>query len=350
MASVSDIIQRRSASTTTNQPVVESGTKITGYFAKNIKNVKRSPIERRQPQLEKQSTSQNIAKEPEPQVIRPKVETLLADAIVNTTLKTVNSGIKPAMMPATFLSELTSKLANRNGGGLAENRASQIPNKITEEIIQAKAQHALEAPKRALAEQREDARVADARKAEAKLALEAENAAKAKAKAKAESDKVMAVLIFDKNGIPLPPQLPPLGDQIKRSPKPDNQAKDVTKPATDDKKAMKKLVYMDELVEKLKRMNSHDSVVAENMTNKFTNKITEEIALAKAEYKLDADRRALAEKVEDARVAAAIKTEEKLALEVVNVAKVKAEADQLKAALVYDENNIPLAPLLPPKV
>ncbi|EEQ11885.1 Membrane protein involved in colicin uptake [Yersinia mollaretii ATCC 43969] len=264
--------------------------------------------------------------------------------MVNITLKTVNSDIKPAMMPETFLSELTSKLANRNGGGLAENRASQIPNKITEEIIQAKAQHALEAPKRALAEKREDARVADARKAEAQLALVTENAAKAKA----ESDKVMAVLIFDKNGVPLPPQFPPMGDQTKLSPKPDNQAKEARKPVATAKQAMMQSGVMEELAQKLKRMNSHNSVVAENKTNKFTNKITEEIALVKAEYVLDAPKRVLAEKVEDARVVEGLKAEGKLALEAVNVAKVNAEADQLKASLVYDENKIPLAPPLPP--
>lgn len=346
MATVSGILQRRISLTEKNQPVVESGTKITGCFAKNIKNVVRSPIERRQPQLEKQSTSQNIAKESEPQVIRPKVETLLADAMVNITLRTVNSDIKPAMMPETLLSELTSKLADRNEGGLAENRASQTPNKFTEEIIQAKAQHALEAPKRALAEKKEDARVADACKAEAQLALVTENAAKAKA----EADLVVATLTFDKNGIPLPPPLPSLGDLNKTSPKPDNQAKEVRKPVATTKQAMMQSGVMEELAQKLKRMNSHDSVVAENKTNKFTNKITKEIDLAKAEYKLDASKRESVEKTEDDRVAAAIKTEEKLALEVVNVAKVKAEADQLKASLVYDENNIPLAPPLPPKV
>ncbi|WP_145577670.1 hypothetical protein [Yersinia mollaretii] len=344
MATASSITYRKNIPININQRVEAGSTKTPGYFAKNISRVKQLPAERRQPQLEKHSTSQDIPRKSEAPIVRSKIEGSLADAIVNTTQKIVNSDIKPAMMPETFLSELTSKLANRNGGGLAENRASQIPNKITEEIIQAKAQHALEAPKRALAEKREDARVANARKAEAQLALVTENAAKAKA----ESDKVMAVLIFDKNGVPLPPQLPPLGDLSKMSPKPDNQAKDSSKLVSATKEAMKLRDVLGELAEKLNRMNSHGSVLVENKTNKFTNKITEEIALAKAEYVLDAPNRALAEKVEDARVAEGLKAEGKLALEAVNVAKVKAEADQLKASLVYDENKIPLAPPLPP--
>ncbi|CNK51723.1 Uncharacterised protein [Yersinia enterocolitica] len=344
MATVSGILLKRSVSTKINQQIAGNSTKATGHFAKNISQVKQLAAERRQPQFEKHSTSQDIPRKSEAPIVRPKIEGSLADVIVNTTLKAVNSDIKPAMMPETFLSELTAKLANRNGGGLAENRTSQIPNKITAEIIQAKAQHALDAPKRALAEKKEDARVADARKAETQLALVTENAAKAKA----ESDQVMAVLIFDKNGIPLPPQFPPMGDQTKLSPKPDNQAKEARKPVATAKQAMMQSGVMEELAQKLKRMNSHNSVVAENKTNKFTNKITEEIALAKAEYVLDAPKRVLAEKVEDARVVEGLKAEGKLALEAVNVAKVNAEADQLKASLVYDENNIPLAPPLPP--
>ncbi|CNK33151.1 Uncharacterised protein [Yersinia mollaretii] len=346
MATVSSIIYRKNTPININQRVEAGSTKTTGHFAKNISQVKPLPAERRQPQLEKHSTSQDIPRKSEAPIVRPKIEGSLADVIVNTTLKTVNSDIKPAMMPETFLSELTAKLANRNGEGLAENRASQIPNKITEEIIKARVQYALKASERALAEKKEDARVAEALNAKTKLALEAANAAKAKA----ESDQVMAVLVFDKNGVPLPPppQFPPMGVQTKLSPKPDDQAKEARKPVATAKQAMMQSGVIDELILVQKRMNSHNSVVAENKTNKFTNKITEEIAQAKAKYVLDAPTRVSAEEVEDARVAEGLKAEGKLALEAINVAKVNAEADQLKAPLVYDANNIPVAPPLPP--
>lgn len=248
-------------------------------------------------------------------------------------LKIVSIDTKRDEIKNALLNELSEKFAKINKKTPDENHTNKNNNRFSQHIADLKAQDALEAPKRAKAEAKEDTRVANAQKVEleakVKIVAEARSAQDAASKTKAPQGK---------DGAPPPP--PPLPIQLVKAetkttinPKNSNQSKLIKQPDVDNTKEMLQkelLTRLSALKGKLKTVNS---------------KAKQDINLQKEKYTLDAPKRAEAEKKEIARVTQARQLE--INAELVKEAKAGQEMNN-KAKMKFNANGVPLPPPLPP--
>ncbi|WP_156171147.1 hypothetical protein [Yersinia aldovae] len=120
---------------------------------------------------------------------------------VSTSLLNINT--QSAGIPTDIISQLSTQLEKRNNGVLDGNKTRNSGNKFAEEIDKLKAQDALEAPKRAEAEAKNEARIAKLINAEIALTQPTVNKTSA-------AKQAMVDIKIDGKGVPVPPPLPPL--------------------------------------------------------------------------------------------------------------------------------------------
>lgn len=227
-----------------------------------------------------------------------------------------------------FFSELSATLNNRNKT-LPENKSTERASpKILEELDFLRKQYALDAPRRAQAEAKEDARIAKAVEAEKKLMQAEKNAKPA---------LFITAARLDEKGIPLPPPLPlpkSTSSQVV-SKKAANKNIELAASATRNKDLISELTLFF-------NKGKDEKLLAKNKLTIASPKFIEEMAASRKQYELDAPKRALAEKKEEARVADALRAEEKKSLEI-NTPKMAPMIADLK----LNDKGIPLPPPFP---
>ncbi|AJJ64146.1 hypothetical protein [Yersinia aldovae] len=307
---VQNMLNKYSAMNNKQEPVKSSNSKI-GVFKKNITKISHAPI------------ALKLANSTKP----PQAD--MSASIVNVTAQ-------PARIPTDIVSELSIQLEKRNNGGLDGNKTRNSGNKFAEEINKLKAQDALEAPKRAEAEAKNDARIAELIKAEITLAKEAEINTNARAK------QVMVDIKVDNKGVPLPPPLP-VSETSKINLKSASQLSPIGQQAVASPNTAISNKFISELALKLEKRNS--GVSDERKTSNSGNKFAQEINELKAQDALEAPKRAEAEAKDNARIAKLINAEIALTQPAVN--KTSA-AKQVMVDIKIDEKGIPVPPPLRP--
>ncbi|CNI94742.1 Uncharacterised protein [Yersinia aldovae] len=310
---VQNMLNKYSAMNTKQEPVKSSNSKI-GVFKKNITKISHAPI------------ALKLANSTKP----PQADMSASIVKVNT---------QSAGILTDIISQLSIQLEKRNNGGLDGNKTRNSGNKFAEEINKLKVQDALEAPKRAEAEAKDDARIAKLIKAEITLAKEAEINTNARAK------QVIVDIKVDNKGVPLPPPLPPLS--VGKTSKINLKSASQLSPIAQHAVASPKTAISDKLISELARelgKRGH-GVSNENKASNSGNKFAQEIAKLKVQDALEAPKRAEAEAKDDARIAKLINAEIALAQEAVNKASA---AKQAMADIKIDGKGVPVPPPLPP--
>ncbi|CNH39436.1 Uncharacterised protein [Yersinia massiliensis] len=340
--------------TSFKQKSPENNNKRVGRFIKHVQKVKHVPLSvigakvarhalnesRQQKHLLLSTTLPNVNVNPAQQDTSGETKIPLADVITHIKPNTASRNTKPLEANSDFINELKIKLEARNKTSeMVENKKSSEPNKFQKEIDAAKAKYKSEEPIRIAKEIKDDMRIAKAKEAEAKLALEAEQ------KSKMELGQVNITLKLDAKGIPLPPQMPKeqrvhhqetaklAGKQMNTKPK--HAGLDAKSAAT-----------MNNVIQELTLKLAEKGPVklwTENKNNNDGNKIRAEIAKEAKQYSLDSPKRLEAERIMDAKVAKALSDEKALALEAKNVIKIQ----EVKAPLKLDAKGIPLPPPMP---
>ncbi|WP_392435110.1 hypothetical protein ACF3VQ_09940 [Yersinia sp. HM-2024] len=261
----------------------------------------------------------------------------------NIVLKQQNTSNKPTgslanISPKDLIQELKEKLSavKNNTGNVTHGGPHKGLSVIQQEIVQAKEKDRLEEPNRVAAEAKADARIAKALANE--LAQQAGN------KTNAQTEPAQVKLQFDANGIPTsaPPMPAPSFLTPSRSIelKPQDKSKQQTGTSTD--KLVKDLIQ--ELTAKLAKAPNQSGDVTNVSPQKQLSAVQQEIARARAEYKIEEPNRVAAEAKADARIA------EALANELAQQAgyKTPTEAEQCKVDLKFDANGVPTStPPLP---
>ncbi|CRY07984.1 hypothetical protein [Yersinia enterocolitica] len=299
-----------------------------------------SHVQGQRPPIEKRSSS--LSHIPRPQ----KLSLQLPKKTDIQQQNTSNTQAGPRVFPNDLFQQLKEKLS-----AVANNTADVTnggPHKglsaIQQELVQAKEEYRLGESKRVIAEEKEDARVAEALANESanELAQQAEN------KTRTEAEQFKVKLQFTANGVPT--SAPPMPAPSLLTPsrsielKPQNKSKQQT--STLVEQLTKNM--MQELKAKLAKIQDKNDDVSNRSPNNKQQKVRDEIAKERETYKNQEPDRVIAEEKEDARVAEALanKLANELAQQTEN--KTRTETEQFKVGLKFDSNGVPTsAPPLP---
>ncbi|CRX99628.1 hypothetical protein [Yersinia enterocolitica] len=291
-----------------------------------------SPLQGQRPPVEKRSSS--LSHIPRPQ----KLSLQLPKKTDIQQQNTSNTQAGPRVFPNDLFQQLKEKLS------AVENNAADVTNggphkglsAIQQEIVQAKKEYRLGESKRVIAEEKEDARVAEALANE--LAQQAEN------KTRTEAEQFKVKLQFAANGVPI--SAPPMPAPSLLTPsrsielKPQDKSKQQTSTLVKDLSEN----LMQELKAKLAKIQDQNDDVSNRSPNKKQQEVRDEMAKAREAYKLEEPNRIAAEAKVDANVAEALANE--LAQQTEN--KTSTEAEQYKVDLKFDAKGVPTtAPPLP---
>ncbi|HDL7834452.1 TPA: hypothetical protein PXP42_000054 [Yersinia enterocolitica] len=299
-----------------------------------------SHVQGQRPPIEKRSSS--LSHIPRPQ----KLSLQLPKKTDIQQQNTSNTQAGPRVFPNDLFQQLKEKLS-----AVANNTADVTnggPHKglsaIQQELVQAKEEYRLGESKRVIAEEKEDARVAEALANESanELAQQAEN------KTRTEAEQFKVKLQFTANGVPTSaPSMPaPSLLTSSRSVELKPQVKSEQQTNTSLEQRTKHL--MQELKAKLAKIQDKNDDVSNRSPNNKQQKVRDEIAKERETYKNQEPDRVIAEEKEDARVAEALanKLANELAQQTEN--KTRTETEQFKVGLKFDSNGVPTsAPPLP---
>ncbi|HDL8486412.1 TPA: hypothetical protein PXR60_002021 [Yersinia enterocolitica] len=304
-----------------------------------------SPLQRqRPPSVEERSSS--LSHIPRPQ----KLSLQLPKKTDIQQQNTSNTQAGPRVFPKDLFQQLKEKLSavENNTADVTNGDPNQGLSAIQQEIVQAKEEYRLGESKRVIAEEKEDARVAEA------LANESANelAQQTRNKTRTEAEQFKVKLQFDANGVPTSaPSMPaPSFLTSSRSVELKPQVKSEQQTNTSLEQRTKHL--MQELKAKLAKIQDKNDDVSNRSSNRSSDnkqqKVRDEIAKAREVYKNQEPDRVIAEEKEDARVAEALanKLANELAQQTEN--KTRTETEQFKVGLKFDSNGVPTsAPPLP---
>ncbi|HGK6776047.1 TPA: hypothetical protein ACJ5GP_000055 [Yersinia enterocolitica] len=304
-----------------------------------------SPLQRqRPPSVEERSSS--LSHIPRPQ----KLSLQLPKKTDIQQQNTSNTQAGPRVFPKDLFQQLKEKLS------AVENNTADVTNggphkglsAIQQEIVQAKEEYILGESKRVIAEEKEDARVAEALANELanELAQQAEN------KARTEAEQFKVKLQFTANGVPTSAPSMPAPSLLtpSRSIELKPQVKSEQQTSTSVEQLTKNM--MQELKAKLAKIQDKNDDVSNRSSNRRSNlssdnkqqQVRDEIAKAREAYKRQEPNRIAAEAKVDAKVAEARANE--LAQQTEN--KTRTETEQFKVGLKFDSNGVPTsAPPLP---
>ncbi|HDL8431898.1 hypothetical protein A6J63_016100 [Yersinia enterocolitica] len=316
-------------------------------FSQKFVRITQSPVERKlshlqgkRPPVEKHSSSLSHIPVSQKLSSQPPKKTDIQQQ------NTSNTQAGPRVFPNDLFQQLKEKLS-----AVANNTADVTnggPHKglsaIQQELVQAKEEYRLGESKRVIAEEKEDARVAEALANESanELAQQAEN------KTRTEAEQFKVKLQFTANGVPT--SAPPMPAPSLLTPsrsielKPQNKSKQQT--STLVEQLTKNM--MQELKAKLAKIQDKNDDVSNRSPNNKQQQVRDEMAKAREAYKRQEPNRVIAEEKEDARVAEAQANESanKLAQQTEN--KTSTKTEQFKVDLKFDANGVPTsAPPLP---
>ncbi|AJJ21733.1 hypothetical protein [Yersinia enterocolitica] len=263
----------------------------------------------------------------------------------NTQVKSLTS-----VSPKDLIQELKEKLSavKNNTADVTNGGPHKGLSAIQQEIVQAKEEYRLGESKRVIAEEKEDARVAEA------LANESANelAQQTINKTRTEAEQFKVKLQFTANGVPTSAPPMPAPSLVTPSRSIELKPQDKSKQQTSTLLEQRTKNLMRELEAKLTKIQDKNDDVSNRSSNLSSDnkqqKVRDEIAKAREEYKNQEPNRITAETKEDARVAEALANElaNELAQQTEN--KTRTETEQFKVDLKFDANGVPTsAPSLP---
>ncbi|HDM8290764.1 TPA: hypothetical protein P0N70_000212 [Yersinia enterocolitica] len=263
----------------------------------------------------------------------------------NTQVKSLTS-----VSPKDLIQELKEKLSavKNNTADVTNGGPHKGLSAIQQEIVQAKEEYRLGESKRVIAEEKEDARVAEA------LANESANelAQQTRNKTRTEAEQFKVKLQFDAKDVPTSAPPMPAPSLVTPSRSIELKPQDKSKQQTSTLLEQRTKNLMRELEAKLTKIQDKNDDVSNRSSNLSSDnkqqKVRDEIAKARETYKNQEPDRVIAEEKEDARVAEALanKLANELAQQTEN--KTRTETEQFKVGLKFDSNGVPTsAPPLP---